>query len=69
MASSLDMNEPTLASLLGLPDDDDDPAEPPQTLCGRPLPPWTQILAEAGIAESPGYRETCELMRGRRLRD
>lgn len=55
--------EPTLASLLGLPDDN--PA--PQTLCGRPLPPWTQILAEAGIPESPGYRETCELMR--RLRD
>jgi hypothetical protein len=58
--------EPTLASLLGLPEDT--PATP-QPLCGRPLPPWTQILAEAGIAESPGYRETCELMRGRRLRD
>jgi hypothetical protein len=65
------MSEPTLADLLGLPDDNDDypPGPPPQTLCGNNLPPWTQILAEAGIAESPGYRETCELMRGRRLRD
>jgi hypothetical protein len=62
--------EPTLADLLGLPDNSDDyPADHPQTLCGNNLPPWTQILAEAGIAESPGYRETCELMRGRRLRD
>lgn len=26
---------------------------------------WTAILADAGIPESPGYRETVALMQGR----
>lgn len=43
--------EPTLEDLL---------AEPPERriLCGRPLPPWSELLARAGIPEPPGYAET-----------
>jgi hypothetical protein len=41
------------------------PAPQPKTLCGKPLPPWSEILANAGIPESPGFKETMALIKAK----